>query len=754
MKTRKLVSTVVVFGIILGACSPTNPFSPSNPSGKTVAVTGVSLSESEMTVLLNEDKTLVATVTPSDATDKTVQWSSSDDKVATVTDGKVKGVAEGRAVITAKAGGKTATCNVTVRKPGVVETGDVVGISFSTARITLQVFFQYAEPGTTFENAGIIYGKSRDLEPETSFFAEIEKDKEGNPDTSGSYTVSPIALEEGTTYYYKATALFSGVYYYGEVKSFQTTTLNIATDQLVDMGLSVKWAGWNVGASKPEEFGEYYVWGSAEPASKVTKKWLNSDGTATKYGAVDGKTVLDLEDDAAAANWEGKWRMPTEEEKRELESNTYQTKYTLNGVPGYVFTSEVNGASIFIPAAGYSYYGDVLKAGDFTTFWTSTLCPTDERGAAIACDKVLEGGKPVDQISMLYELGFYWEVATSQRQMAYRWWGCPVRAVWDEDRPEVIFTPEIDTVIGYDLEETSSTVKLYGRIKNFFRNGRTAADLPEFGFCYIKGLGISPTVNDNKVTCDASDGAQDGFDFAFSKVITGLDSETDYGFAAYAVFDGTPSYDPGYKFRTKIDMSALGLDPTLQAVDLGLPSGLKWAGWNIGASKPGEMGDTYRWGEAEPVQTGDYKWWDPAQKKYTKYVLPGEEKYGVSVDNLTVLEPSDDPATVTWGSDWRTPTDAEWKELIDNCTQTYYYDLLAEYGLLLTGPNGKSIYFATGSGVNITFWPGNRRDDPATDYWDISCPSAITLSRYSSPTVETTRYSRNYDEYIRAVTDK
>lgn len=674
MKNNLLFSAIAVFGILIGACTPTNPSTPVNP---TTPSTPSTPSEPESTA--------------------------------------------------------------------VVVTGDVVGISFSTAMINLQVLFKYAEPGATFENAGIIYGKSRDLEPETSFFMGIATDKDGNPDMSGSYTVSLIALEEGTTYYYKATALFGGVYSYGEVKSFQTTTLDIATEQLVDMGLSVKWAGWNIGATKPEEFGNYYVWGSIDPTTERIRAWLDSDYKATKYGAIDGKTVLDLEDDAAAANWDGKWRMPTEEEKRELEMNTHQTKYTYHGVPGYVFTSEVNGASIFIPAAGYSYYGDVLKEGEFTTFWTSTLCPDDERGAAIACDHVLEGGKPVAEVSMLYELGFYWECATSQRQMAYRWWGCPVRAVWDENRPDVLFTPEPRVDLGPDLLETATTVRLSGRLRNFFRNGRTVADLPEFGFCYVKGLGTNPTVNDNKSICTASDGTQDGFDFVFSKVVTGLDSDTEYSYGAYVIFDGTPSYATGYKFKTTIDMSSLGLDPTLQAVDLGLPSGLKWAGWNIGAEHPSNCGNTYRWGEVETNVDADYKWWDNDLWTYTKYVLAGEEQPGVPADNLTVLEPADDAATAAWGPDWRTPTEEEWRELIDNCTRTYRFDLFSDYGVLFTGPNGKSIYLPSYYYYGLQYWTASRRDD------DISCAKSIYLE---TSYIDVRSTSRTYPLYVRAVTEK
>ena len=100
--------------------------------------------------------------------------------------------------------------------------------------------------------------------------------------------------------------------------------------EYVDLGLPsrIKWATCNVGATTPEEYGDYFAWGETEPKDNYdwsTYKWCNeSNATMTKYctdssyGTVDNKTVLELEDDAAYVNWGGNWRMPTKAELDEL----------------------------------------------------------------------------------------------------------------------------------------------------------------------------------------------------------------------------------------------------------------------------------------------------------------------------------------------------------------------------------------------------------------------------------------------------
>ena len=158
---------------------------------------------------------------------------------------------------------------------------------------------------------------------------------------------------------------------------------NTGNYEYVDLGLSVKWATCNVGATKPEEYGDYFAWGETDPKSIYdwsTYKWCNgSYDTQTKYntnsihGTVDNKTTLEAADDAARANWGGSWRMPTTEEQQELIDNCTWTWTTQNGVNGYKVTSKSNGKSIFLPAAGNRYASSLRNAGSGGYYWSSSL---------------------------------------------------------------------------------------------------------------------------------------------------------------------------------------------------------------------------------------------------------------------------------------------------------------------------------------------------------------------------------------------
>ena len=153
--------------------------------------------------------------------------------------------------------------------------------------------------------------------------------------------------------------------------------------EYVDLGLSVKWATCNVGASKPEDYGDYFAWGETSTKSTYkssTYKWCNgTETTLTKYntssstGTVDNKTQLDLSDDAARANWGGSWRMPTDTELTELREQCTWRWTTQNGVKGCKVTSKSNGNSIFLPAAGYREGSSHLHAGSRGTYWSSSL---------------------------------------------------------------------------------------------------------------------------------------------------------------------------------------------------------------------------------------------------------------------------------------------------------------------------------------------------------------------------------------------
>ena len=150
----------------------------------------------------------------------------------------------------------------------------------------------------------------------------------------------------------------------------------------VDLGLSVKWATTNVGASSPSDYGRYYAWGETSPKNDYsvdTYKWCNGSydnlskyNTDASYGTVDNKTRLDRADDAARANWGGSWRMPTNEEFEELIAKCSWTWTSKDGKNGYKVTGK-NGNSIFFPAAGVRTGTSVSFAGSNGLYWSSSL---------------------------------------------------------------------------------------------------------------------------------------------------------------------------------------------------------------------------------------------------------------------------------------------------------------------------------------------------------------------------------------------
>lgn len=169
----------------------------------------------------------------------------------------------------------------------------------------------------------------------------------------------------------------------------------------VDLGLpsGTLWATCNVGASKPEEYGDYFAWGETKPKDiyywrtyKYCNGWNNSNDTMTKYstnskygynGFTDGKTELDPEDDAATVNWGNGWQMPSIDQFEELINSDYTTTVwtTLNGVKGRKLTSKSNGNSLFLPAAGWRYVTSLDGAGSDGYYWSRSLCTSISNSA-------------------------------------------------------------------------------------------------------------------------------------------------------------------------------------------------------------------------------------------------------------------------------------------------------------------------------------------------------------------------------------
>ena len=135
----------------------------------------------------------------------------------------------------------------------------------------------------------------------------------------------------------------------------------------VDLGLSVKWATCNVGATSPEDYGHYFAWGETSPKDEYTE-----DNCST-YGKQMSDIAGDAQYDAATANWGGDWRMPTYSEQKELLNNCTWIWTAQNGVKGYNVKGP-NGNSIFLPAAGCRNWSSE-SLGDY---WGSTPFESDD----------------------------------------------------------------------------------------------------------------------------------------------------------------------------------------------------------------------------------------------------------------------------------------------------------------------------------------------------------------------------------------
>lgn len=160
--------------------------------------------------------------------------------------------------------------------------------------------------------------------------------------------------------------------------------------EAVDLGLSVNWATCNLGAESPEKDGYYYAWGETQPKKDYileSYKWYDpqSDSytkyiTDSQFGNVDGKTVLDAEDDAVREYWGGSWRMPSSLEFQELINLCHWELTTINGVEGYKVSSLIEGYEdnwIFIPITGCKV-GTTFFEDEEGYYWTNTVNNDDQ----------------------------------------------------------------------------------------------------------------------------------------------------------------------------------------------------------------------------------------------------------------------------------------------------------------------------------------------------------------------------------------
>lgn len=486
------------------------------------------------------------------------------------------------------------------------------------------------------------------------------------------------------------------------------------TPEAVDLGLpsGTRWASFNLGASKPEEYGDYYAWGETRTKSVFgwsTYAWYKKeDGKEglTRYcpdsrygfeGFQDDKWLLDPEDDAAYVKLGGDWRMPTAGDWDELGRLCTLEWITLEDVTCAKLTGP-NGNSIILPPGGGSIDGDDFEGvGELGGFWASST-------ANVGC---------------AWFFGFYKDLDPDDVGFPY-----PGRCLLTEPNVERSSGLSIRPVCGpapvlvenvlLEQDEVSlnagETVSL------------TASVLP--GNATHKAL---LWVSDNeKVATVSSSGEVKG---------VGVGETVIYA----VIMDG---------LKVAQCTVSVGIP---DAVDLGLPSGIKWASTNLG-SYP--YGDYYAWGETSPHykaggaqsdspeweygfdQNGefikgydwrsygfvyDYQQYD--ENHYSFSLSKYRETWYNSGDGLNILEPEDDAAHELLGGEWRIPSYAEMNELRNTCSWEWTVQDGVS-GQKVTGPSGNSIFlpaagYRTGQALQALeadglYWSSSRH--PSSSY--------------------------------------
>lgn len=329
-----------------------------------------------------------------------------------------------------------------------------------------------------------------------------------------------ITLTDGSTVEYNVAEV---------VKVYFDAFAKYPTPKIVDLGLSVKWASWNVGASSESEVGAYFAWGETEEKDYYSTSnysfWKDSNMESI------GSDISGTQYDVAFMSWGSSWRMPTYADWYELYTTCIVTSTSVDGINGCRFTGP-NGNSIFIPVSGYM---NGYKLGEETTgmYWASTQGKTSKSAYEFDFDSKAN-----------CSLNAY--VATDKD--FGRIWGMPIRAVYADKQSIKV---EVTTNDAQNISQNSAIL-----------NGMVSGQSPSasVGFVYGTNSDIS-ILNGINVIATPS--------VYFSSVINNLSSATKYYYRAYVLDNGSYFYGDVKSFETKAPEYTLSVTPTSLSFDYG-----------------------------------------------------------------------------------------------------------------------------------------------------------------------------------------
>ena len=421
----------------------------------------------------------------------------------------------------------------------------------------------------------------------------------------------------------------------------------------IDLGLpsGIKWAATNVGATNPEDYGDYFAWGETTPKGEYTED---------NYTYSDNPDILPASADAASVNWGGYWRMPTQAEMQELLDNCTWTWATQNGATiGYLITG-TNGNSILLPAD---------ESGDAANYWTSSVCENLSQAVQLHFDFFVDG---------------YTQDALYTNWLQ-RFYGCFVRPVFGAS----VVTSSVSNV-------TTSSATCGG---NVISDG--GLEITVRGVCW--STSEHPTVSDNNTI----DGSGLG---SFTSNITGLTANTTYYVRAYATNANGTVYGEQKTFTTYGTFTDTRDGNTYEYLTIGEQT---WMAENL-KYLPSVVGPTTGSATESYYYVYGYNGTDIEAAKATEnYAIYGVlYNWPAAMDGASSSEANPSGVQGVCPSGWHLPSYAEWEQLNNAITGDNVASQLAgNVDLWESGNLTNAAEFGT-SGFNAL--PGGDRSDGGT----------------------------------------
>ena len=690
-----------------------------------VVVSSIVLDRNEAEMTIGSTLNLIPTIRPDNAADKTITWSSSNAKVASVAGeeipdvtgnpmpvGKVSALGEGEAVITAKVGGKEASCKIIVKPAAVAVTElkiDQVEVHMSPGQtVQLNATVQPADASVSWSSSrtevatvnqegkvtAVALGETVITASAGEKSAEcLVKVEEEVAITGISLNETSLTLKEGETFQLKATIL--------------PETATPKTIEWISSIPAVATVDENGLVTAVRKGGPANIWavirgGNGSDINAKCEVTVTSDAPAIDGITVSPATVtINLTEETiltATVTPAG---------------TAAEIKWTSDNT-AFVTVEKISDTQAKVKGVGIGTTKVIASVGDVFGY------------SEVSVEKKNTGGEDASITLNKTEihLGFY-ETAQLVATVNNAGASGETAVTWSSSNEDFVIVSNGSTP-GAD-----GSIMPAGMVMAKNRAGQatvTATVGDKYASCevIVEGNNVIPiqSISLNKSTLEMTVGQKEQL------VATVLPANATWNDndLEWTTTDPYKVYVNGglvtanavceeatitVTYRSNRDVSAsckvtvkAGGDSGEEAVDLGLPSGLKWRSMNVGASKPEDYGNLYAWGETSTKSS--YLW-----SNY-KYGSAASDIYGSGAGKVgSVLTPEDDAATVNVGSGWRTPKISEWKELQEKCTWRWT-TRNGVNGMLVIGPNGKSIFL------------------PAAGYFESSLNNRGTIGYYWS----------------------